>query len=173
MAHPNLPSACASSVVSHPTMRNTGPSRLPAYRLSHMLRFHPYARIVRCHEDHRTNALKTATAVPLGDGGRPRVSCAVVERTGRVDACEDAPDGGVHQCENELLPAVGRAADESDREGLVPHVHDGAGPTHAQSQAAAPPALVTAILDLIEFVRRRYFSLDALAEFLKLDALER
>ncbi|OSD08284.1 hypothetical protein PYCCODRAFT_1429357 [Trametes coccinea BRFM310] len=160
MARLDLPSV--SSVAYDTPMRNACPSRLPSYRLSHMTRFHPYARVVQAREDHCT-----ASVAPFGADGPQQDSYIALDRHQRTDACEEARDADAERYEDPVV----RTADAADGEALGSSPQDGAASAHAP--APARPLLGHAIFDLFELVRRRYFSLEAVTEFLKFDALKK
>ncbi|KAI8998606.1 hypothetical protein BD414DRAFT_475552 [Trametes punicea] len=152
MTRVDPPYPSISYVLSNPQARNAQSSRLPAYRSTHVGRYHPYPRAEPGrYEDRimvagdRHEAEELALEGPL-----------VVPRR-RVTTCVEMPDGDSHPYEDDPLPVVGVESDIMD---AYPSANIG------DTAAGSLSKVVAAISELLVAMRRKYLAVQAVKEFL-------
>ncbi|KAI0362143.1 hypothetical protein OH77DRAFT_23193 [Trametes cingulata] len=160
---------------SPPEPRNARSSRLPAYRVSHMGRFHPYPRVApgRC-----TDRLMVCPRAPRRDDYASISRMSILDPQNTVD---------YRYAEDPLWeePVLESGEVTENGENLLADAEAPPAPNHCESSgdetAATPPAtespstrskLVVTLSDALA-VLRRYLSRQALKNFLKPEQLKR
>ncbi|KAL7283418.1 hypothetical protein ACG7TL_002848 [Trametes sanguinea] len=122
-------------------------SRLPAYRASHLGRYHPYPRLAAGPLERRSKSDADVDNDALHEESR-----ALIARPRHVAACAERPDPDTSPYEDEAV------ADDISVAGRLD-----AAPMHALSRSK----LAVTVADLVAVVRRRYLSLEGVRDFLR------